>query len=553
MHFKRLPRFTFILLLTLLSHLSCPVWSGTLFVFLFATISSRTVLFTQTGGVLLWLLNQQIHVFPLPAEPWGQEFYLRLFMAAICVSLLFFVRCRITSLPRVESEPSNPYLLSKISGALYAFSILMVGMGLFRWFPASDLIWALIALLYAGSISSIGSCGWHRSVFAYLFSLLVITFTTVAIFEAGVRLLQFDVGRSENIWMPHSKAIFTLRPEGSVVDRLEYSSGQFVDVERKISMQGIRDREYKPKTPDEYRIVAIGDSFTMGAGLKLEDTIPKVLEKLLNSVEYIRKKVSVVNCGVGGYAPWQELIFLQERGVNFDPDMVILQLFPANDVAGSYTKVGKYLHAINRKWEYKLRLFQNQNAFPFRVERWCQNHLKFYRLFLTVFNADGLIQPILSNCRLFPKESYPPIISRSTRDFQYEVCLVNWYPELEEAWDIYAESIREIHDTCQKHNVKLVAYVHGDKNAMRPDYWFNLNKRFPDTPYEKNKDIRLTQELLEEMNIPYVNLLERFTTIKDIEKLYFENDGHFSPYGANVVAEAIRDYLLQKKLLPITQ
>ncbi|HOH52545.1 MAG TPA: hypothetical protein PLI98_17595 [Candidatus Hydrogenedentes bacterium] len=79
--------------------------------------------------------------------------------------------------------------------------------------------------------------------------------------------------------------------------------------------------------------------------------------------------VTVINCGVGGYAPWQERMFLRKRGFPLEPDLVVLQLFPGNDVAGSYSRAGKRLEAFDEEWEVRLRDYRRQREIPFRLER----------------------------------------------------------------------------------------------------------------------------------------------------------------------------------------
>src|SRR5262245_60035299 len=47
---------------------------------------------------------------------------------------------------------------------------------------------------------------------------------------------------------------------------------------------GFRDHEFTvDKRPGEYRILAVGDSFTIGSGVALDDTWPQVLERLLQA------------------------------------------------------------------------------------------------------------------------------------------------------------------------------------------------------------------------------------------------------------------------------
>ena len=74
--------------------------------------------------------------------------------------------------------------------------------------------------------------------------------------------------------------------------------------------QGLReDRDYGPKPAHAQRILAIGDSFTMGVGVESSETFSKVLERLLRSTE-LGTSVEVINAGVPGYNNRQEVTFL---------------------------------------------------------------------------------------------------------------------------------------------------------------------------------------------------------------------------------------------------
>jgi len=95
---------------------------------------------------------------------------------------------------------------------------------------------------------------------------------------------------------------------------------------------GLRDSEpVMPKPPGTFRIVALGDSFTMALGARVEDGYIEVLERMLNDAADKHFTVDVVNCGVGGYNTRQELAFLRSIGVKLDPDLVLLG-FQVNDI-----------------------------------------------------------------------------------------------------------------------------------------------------------------------------------------------------------------------------
>jgi len=101
-------------------------------------------------------------------------------------------------------------------------------------------------------------------------------------------------------------------------------------IEIKINSHGFRDREFSSMKPlNKVRILAMGDSFTYGWGVSLEDTWPKNLENLLNLNS--RKRFEVLNLGVPGYDIWNIANLLVKKALNLNPDLVIIS-FIENDV-----------------------------------------------------------------------------------------------------------------------------------------------------------------------------------------------------------------------------
>ena len=86
---------------------------------------------------------------------------------------------------------------------------------------------------------------------------------------------------------------------------------------------GFRDREHVlAKTPGTFRIVILGDS--VGAGLKVkrtEQTFPTLLEERLR---HAGLHAEVINLSVHGYNTQQEVEMLQQRGLAFSPDLVLV-------------------------------------------------------------------------------------------------------------------------------------------------------------------------------------------------------------------------------------
>ncbi len=96
-----------------------------------------------------------------------------------------------------------------------------------------------------------------------------------------------------------------------------------------INRHGFRDREYSlEKAPDIRRILVVGDSITFGYGLRPEQRFPEQLEARFRDAG---AKVEVLNLGVGGYDTLDEVAFLEQVGLDFGPDLVVVG-FCINDL-----------------------------------------------------------------------------------------------------------------------------------------------------------------------------------------------------------------------------
>ena len=93
-----------------------------------------------------------------------------------------------------------------------------------------------------------------------------------------------------------------------------------------INSAGFRDYEYAETKPEAtYRIVVVGDSTTAGNGVPdLDKTYTKQLEHLLNVPETPGRHYEVLNMGVGGYHTMQEIETLRVKGLQYQPDLVLV-------------------------------------------------------------------------------------------------------------------------------------------------------------------------------------------------------------------------------------
>lgn len=124
------------------------------------------------------------------------------------------------------------------------------------------------------------------------------------------------------------------------------SRGSLMGVPIAINSKGLRDSEYDYKKPEGvYRILIVGDSLTFGWGVESQDTFSGILEKRLNEQNTLSgkyKEIQVINAGIGNYNTTQELVFLREDGLKYEPDEVMLAHF-TNDAEQTQREANNFL------------------------------------------------------------------------------------------------------------------------------------------------------------------------------------------------------------------
>lgn len=158
----------------------------------------------------------------------------------------------------------------------------------------------------------------RRFVFA-LFTMMLGTVVALVIAEIGMRVL--FRGMPPSLFAHRNFLV----PSSSQEAVYEYLPGaRFGDGLYTINSWGFRDREYAlEKPPGTYRVVCLGDSYTFGQGVAIEDTWERQLEGRLNDA-LAPLRVEVMNFGVQAYNSRNELGMLESKALRFDPDLVLL-------------------------------------------------------------------------------------------------------------------------------------------------------------------------------------------------------------------------------------
>ncbi len=118
---------------------------------------------------------------------------------------------------------------------------------------------------------------------------------------------------------------------GVQYEHIPGSTGAVAGIPVRINSLGFRGPEIAPEKPAGVtRIAVLGDSFIFGQGVNGDETLPAVLENLLNRGG--KHKYQVINAGVRGYGSYEESVYLRARVMPLKPDGVILAITEADDL-----------------------------------------------------------------------------------------------------------------------------------------------------------------------------------------------------------------------------
>jgi lysophospholipase L1-like esterase len=123
---------------------------------------------------------------------------------------------------------------------------------------------------------------------------------------------------------------YTMRPSAEAKQRFPSDPRGYFDPDGSLTYRtnalGFRGPETAEAKPEGvFRIIGLGDSFTFGRGVRVEDTFLADLQRRLDQIA--PGSFEVLNWGVAGYDTVDEANLLKHRGPAFSPDLVVLGFF----------------------------------------------------------------------------------------------------------------------------------------------------------------------------------------------------------------------------------
>jgi hypothetical protein len=311
--------------------------------------------------------------------------------------------------------------------------------------------------------------------------------------------------------------------------------------------EGFRDRERRfDRTSSAPRLLALGDSFTYGAGVSYDVIFPTVLEKVLQSHA---AGTEVINLGVPSWDPSEELHLLEIYGMKFQPDVVMLNLFIGNDIMRRRNAFVEEPIVIGGQ-SYYIHTTGNTLHDRFGPDRWYLYHNLNYllkvggnRLRLRQYavgkDPAGFWVPFRSR-----HEHLKDIDERSEIYLKRDTALFQYH------WERTRGVLDRMHQLLKEKGVSLLLVLLPAQEQVDHHLQGELFAalRIPPEKYDFEKPQRILKEWGQNHGVTILDLLPAFQQSPNPAQLYFQNDIHWTEAG-HALASAAMIPLVERHLI----
>lgn len=304
--------------------------------------------------------------------------------------------------------------------------------------------------------------------------------------------------------------------------------------EIEVNSLGYREREFMwKKPPKTYRVLFLGDSYVLGWGVQMKDTITRQLEPLLQT-GLPHKRVEVINAAFAcGYSPDTYYLYLKHRGLSLEPDLVISSFVPRNDL--------KELRFNNR--------ILGPDGLPERViskidfvddVTHCRRRVFPSRVPVQLRRASALFDWGIKKARCYiigPGDQDALAFLKNPSAGGYRE---SWQPALQS----FEASNRLLQS--QSHPIPYLVVLVPEPHEIHPEFWQTLGLPFDRELFYDIRPQREALRMAEMGKFPCLDLLPGLRKCGQHERLYFRHYAHWNPVGHRRAAEGIAAYLRER-------
>ncbi|MFT5251161.1 MAG: hypothetical protein ACI87N_000133 [Flavobacteriales bacterium] len=357
-------------------------------------------------------------------------------------------------------------------------------------------------------------------IFGITFILLEIVLAIyIRVAEIKIELPTYTFQNTQNFWFDLDENFGTLHLPNDVYRQKKYC----FDVVYKSNSKGFRDagREVIGETR---RVVALGDSFTEGIGVQVEDRLTNLLETETN--------IPHLNFGLAGnFGPTQYLMMYKTLASKYSHDAVLVGILPANDF-------------IDDDYAVSLKVGGDRYQ-PFHVGE--------YPNYKLVYHTDSI-----HKSRAIPsKQSF---VSKVVKNFTNSYNMYRYLRVMQKVKEIPEDKLLSVSQvptyfnfTSNQFNrmryaIEEIKKIAGDRPVMV--YSIPIYKEIQ--AFRKHKKNPLGKQLkmvCEAINVEYLDLLPRTHNLSEeaYEAMFLSCDGHWSETGNAFAKKHIESFFTYYK------
>jgi lysophospholipase L1-like esterase len=310
--------------------------------------------------------------------------------------------------------------------------------------------------------------------------------------------------------------------------RTRFTTAEF-DTEIAINSAGVRDdEEIGPKAPNEKRILVLGDSLVLSVQVPFSATFTELLEQRLNSDRSPEEaaRYRVINAGVQGYGPVEQLLFFREALRTLRPDIVVVSVFVGNDAEEALTSQPKLSPA---------------RPAAERLGEWGVTHLR-----RTVRRS-----MVLQVLRLRIRTATDRFRSTAPPEPPLQTYAAHPAPRIAEGIALTREAVAQIATIAGQDGARTAIVLMPARFQLDHGDYGRLRAIVQQAGGELQRDAATARfsAALADLQLPMLDLLPALRAAPPGPDLFFQENVHLTLRGHRVVSDALAEFLRDRALL----
>lgn len=385
----------------------------------------------------------------------------------------------------------------------------------------------------------------YKIIISIIFLILTLFLSVLADRLTG-KFISDNPGDAGLIFPPHSD--------------YHYRTPEF-DFTAKINSLGFRDREFEAVKNRKTRILAIGDSYTFGWGVNLENSWTKILEA---DLQKNGSDVEVANLGAPGASPLNYAQIGDNAIPLLKPDVVLIGALQGDDLASLETddsppKVSAPTGFFDRLTSLRFRLYPNfislydkYNSQKSLSEVW-KNQAK--DIAGTMTAEENLqfdkVDPDIKQA-FFSGELNPALVQIAVKrpNFFLNIFQIE-KPEVQNLINTMAQDFQHLKETARQNNARVIVVsipykVYASQHDLESSRRLGLNL-IPEMTQSNSAD-QAIENASRIAGVEFVSVTKDFRNKAESGKLFFEMDGHLNAAGHQIFADLLAPKISEMQL-----